>query len=243
MALTDCLCHPPLNLAMPPEIRILLVDDHPLFRRGISALIAAEPGMTVVGEAADVGEALRLSAQLLPDLVLLDNHLPGVRGVDAVQSIMQSAVQTRVLMLTVSDDSADLAAALRAGANGYLLKTCETSELVAAIRRAAHGQIVIGSDMAPKLAQVMGTGSLDSSSAPPSAAISPATASALPELTARERQIAAAIARGASNKLIARELDIAETTVKVHVQSILRKLDLNSRVQIAVYVSERGGLN
>lgn len=223
---------------MPPDIRILLVDDHPLFRRGIGALIAAEPGMAVVGEAADVGEALRLSAQLQPDLVLLDNHLPGVRGVDAVQSIRQSAEQTRVLMLTVSDDSADLAAALRAGASGYLLKTCETSELVAAIRRAAHGQIVIGSDMAPKLAEAMGMGVQDAPAPISSSAVE--AQSDLAALTARERQIAAAIARGASNKLIAREFDIAETTVKVHVQSILRKLGLASRVQIAVYVSERG---
>ena len=223
---------------MPPDIRILLVDDHPLFRRGIGALIAAEPGMAVVGEAADVGEALRLSAQLQPDLVLLDNHLPGVRGVDAVQSIRQSAEQTRVLMLTVSDDSADLAAALRAGASGYLLKTCETSELVAAIRRAAHGQIVIGSDMAPKLAEAMGMGVQDAPAPILSSAVE--AQSDLAALTARERQIAAAIARGASNKLIAREFDIAETTVKVHVQSILRKLGLASRVQIAVYVSERG---
>ena len=223
---------------MPPDIRILLVDDHPLFRRGIGALIAAEPGMTVVGEAADVGEALRLSAQLQPDLVLLDNHLPGVRGVDAVQSIRQGATQTRVLMLTVSDDSADLAAALRAGASGYLLKTCEISELVSAIRRAAQGQIVIGSDMAPKLAQAIGLGAQDALA--PAASSAAEAQSDLAVLTARERQIAAAIARGASNKVIAREFDIAETTVKVHVQSILRKLSLASRVQIAVYVSERG---
>lgn len=220
---------------MPPDIRILLVDDHPLFRRGIGALIAAEPGMSVVGEAADVGEALRLSTQLQPDVVLLDNHLPGVRGVDAVQSIRQSAAHTRVLMLTVSDDSADLAAALRAGASGYLLKTSETSELVAAIRRAAHGQIVIGSDMAPKLAQAM------SHAAQQAPAVMPLSAVDAPfDLTAREREIAAAIAHGASNKQIARELDIAETTVKVHVQNILRKLELTSRVQIAVYASERG---
>ena len=223
---------------MPPDIRILLVDDHALFRRGLVALLGEEPAMQVVGQAGDAGEAIRLAAQLQPDIVLLDNHLPGVRGVDAVESLRQASPASRVLMLTVSEEAADLGAALRAGASGYLLKTCEADELIGSIRRARRGEVVIGADMAAKLAQAF---------------IAPALASAAPKerprldartdespLSPRERQIAAAIARGASNKVIARELDIAETTVKVHVQSILRKLDLASRVQIAVYASEHG---
>lgn len=216
---------------MQTEIRILLVDDHTLFRRGLVALLCEDASLRVVGEAGDAGEAQRLAAKLQPDLILLDNHLPGVRGVDAVQSLREAAPGTRVLMLTVSDDAADLGAALRAGASGYLLKTCEADELIGAAHRAHQGELVIGAEMAPKVAQAF---------APPTAA-TPAPVGGrggvLAPLSPRERQIAAAIARGASNKLIARELDIAETTVKVHVQSILRKLDLTSRVQIAVFAS------
>ena len=216
---------------MQSEIRILLVDDHTLFRRGLAALLSEDPTLQVIGEAGDASEAQRLAAKLQPDLILLDNHLPGVRGVDAVQGLREVAPGARVLMLTVSDDAADLGAALRAGASGYLLKTCEADELIGAAHRAHQGELVIGAEMAPKVAQAF---------APPAPA--PLTAASprsgvLAPLSPRERQIAAAIARGASNKQIARELDIAETTVKVHVQSILRKLDLTSRVQIAVFAS------
>ncbi|OYV34390.1 MAG: DNA-binding response regulator [Thiomonas sp. 20-64-5] len=224
---------------MPPEIRVLLVDDHPLFRRGLVALLAEEPGMQVVGEAADTGEALRQIERGQPDVVLLDNHLPGVRGVDAVAGLHSAYPQIKILMLTVSDDAADLATALRAGASGYLLKTCDIGEIVAAIRRAQHGQVIIGADMAPKLMQAMSDTAAESP-APAAAATAVPPDDDTELLSPRERQIAAAIARGASNKVIARDLDIAETTVKVHVQSILRKLNLSSRVQIAVYASEKG---
>jgi two-component system nitrate/nitrite response regulator NarL len=223
---------------MPPDIRILLVDDHALFRRGLVALLGDEAAMNVVGQAGDAGEALRLATQLQPDIILLDNHLPGVRGVDAVESLRLASPASRVLMLTVSDDAADLGAALRAGASGYLLKTCEAEELLGGIRRAQRGEVVIGGEMTSKLAQAFSVqdlalaGTLADSAVNPVPDISP--------LSPRERQIAAAIARGASNKVIARDLDIAETTVKVHVQSILRKLSLASRVQIAVYASEHG---
>jgi len=224
---------------MPPEIRVLLVDDHPLFRRGLVSLLAEEPGMQVVGEAADIGEALRQIERTQPDVVLLDNHLPGVRGVDAVAGLHTTFPQVKLLMLTVSDDAADLATALRAGASGYLLKTCDIGEIVAAIRRAQHGQVIVGADMAPKLMEAM----RDNAQQEPLPATTAAEISHEDDtepLSPRERQIAAAIARGASNKVIARDLDIAETTVKVHVQSILRKLNLSSRVQIAVYASEKG---
>ena len=218
-------------------VRLMLVDDHTLFRRGLAALLGEDPDLKVAGEAGDAGEALRMATQIQPDVVLLDNHLPGVRGVDAVKSLRQAAPGAHVVMLTVSDDAADLGAALRAGASGYLLKTCEADELIGAVRRAHRGEVVIGAEMAPKLAQAF-----TAPEQPPVAACAQPTAAQAQDspLSPRERQIAAAIARGASNKLIARELDIAETTVKVHVQSILRKLDLSSRVQIAVYASEHG---
>ncbi|WP_031404460.1 response regulator [Thiomonas sp. FB-Cd] len=217
------------NPPILPEIRLLLVDDHALFRRGLAALFAEDPRLRVVGEAADAGQAQRLATQLAPDVVLLDNHLPGVRGVDAVAGLRQAAPGARVLMLTVSEDAADLGAALRAGASGYLLKTCEASELIAAVYRAQKGELVIGAEMAPKVAEAFSASSEGGEGSAMAGPLSP-----------RERQIAAAIARGASNKQIAREFDIAETTVKVHVQSILRKLDLSSRVQIAVYASGHG---
>ena len=222
------------NPPLLPEIRLLLVDDHALFRRGLAALFAEDPRLRVVGEAADAGQAQRLAAQLAPDVVLLDNHLPGVRGVDAVAGLRQAAPGARVLMLTVSEDAADLGSALRAGASGYLLKTCEASELIAAVYRAQKGELVIGAEMAPKVEQAF-----SAQDALASAQGGEGSAMAGP-LSPRERQIAAAIARGASNKQIAREFDIAEATVKVHVQSILRKLDLSSRVQIAVYASGHG---
>lgn len=223
---------------MQPDIRLLLVDDHALFRRGLVALLSEESSLKVVGEAGDAGEALRLATQFQPDVVLLDNHLPGVRGIDAVESLRQAAPASRVLMLTVSDDAADLGAALRAGASGYLLKTCEAEELIGGIQRAQRGEVVIGAEMASKLAQAFIAPDLTAAAAKGDA--QPETAPDKSPLSPRERQIATAIARGASNKVIARDLAIAETTVKVHVQSVLRKLNLASRVQIAVYASEHG---
>jgi two-component system nitrate/nitrite response regulator NarL len=217
----------------PRPIRILVVDDHTLFRRGLTALLSREAQFQVVGDAADAGEAQRRALALQPDLILLDNHLPGVNGVDALPALREAAPAARVLMLTVSEDEQDLAAALRAGACGYLLKTIEGDVLATAIRRAMRGDSVVAEEMTGKL-----IAALQASSAP--AAAPPAAAPAEPGsgLSPREREILRLIARGASNKEIARELGIAETTVKIHVQHLLRKLKLSSRVQAAVYASE-----
>ncbi|MHB0990526.1 MAG: response regulator [Burkholderiales bacterium] len=221
---------------MHPDIHILLVDDHKLFRRGLAALFAETQDLHVVGEAGDTGEALRLTSKLQPQVILLDNHLPGNRGVDAVQSLRKMATNARILMLTVSDDTADLGAALRAGASGYLLKTCEADELIDAVRRAHRGEVVIGAEMSPKLAQSFTDTHTDAGIAS-EISVRQTDSSQENLLSPRERHIAAAIAQGASNKQIARDFDIAETTVKAHVQNILRKLDMVSRVQIAVYAS------
>ena len=215
---------------MAPEIRIVVVDDHTLFRRGLVALLAREPHLRVVGEASDAGEASRVVAQQRPDVVLLDNHLPGVRGVDAVSALRAAAPAVRVVMLTVSEDAADLGAAFRAGASGYLLKSCDATELVSAIERAHQGEAVISPEMTSKLADAFAA-----APAAPTPAVAEETV-----LSPRERQVATAVARGSSNKEIARELKIAEATVKIHIASILRKLDLDSRVEIAVYASEHG---
>ena len=216
-------------------IRILVVDDHTLFRRGLTALLAREPQFEVVGDAADAGEAQRRAQELQPDLILLDNHLPGVRGVDALPALRETVPQARVLMLTVSEDEQDLSAALRAGAAGYLLKTIEGEALAAAIRSAMRGENVVAPEMTSKLVAALKG---ETGVAPP-AASSPATA-LLESLSPRERDILRSIARGASNKEIGAELGIAETTVKIHVQHVLRKLDVSTRVQAAVLAANAG---
>jgi two-component system nitrate/nitrite response regulator NarL len=197
-----------------------------------------DASLQVVGDAADAGEAQRRAAELQPDLILLDNHLPGVNGVDALPALRQAAPKARVVMLTVSEDEADLAAALRAGACGYLLKTIEGDALVAAIQRAMHGASVVAEEMTGKLvAAYRGAAAPGGNDAAPR---EPAPRSAIEQLSPRERDILRGIARGASNKEIARDLGIAETTVKIHVQHVLRKLDVSSRVQAAVAATEHG---
>ena len=221
--------------AAAPKIRILVVDDHTLFRRGLTALLQREPQFEVVGDAGDAGQAQRRAEELQPDLILLDNHLPGVNGVDALPALLGAAPGVRILMLTVSEDENDLAAALRGGACGYLLKTIEGDALAAAIRRAMRGESVIADDMTGKLvAAFRGAGA---PAVPPAPA---AAASKVDTLSQRELDILRGIARGQANKAIARALGIAETTVKIHVQHILRKLDVSSRVHAAVIASEQG---
>jgi two-component system nitrate/nitrite response regulator NarL len=221
-------------------IRILVIDDHTLFRRGLIALLRQNGRFTVAGEAGDAGEAQRRAAELQPDVILLDNHLPGVAGIDALPGLKESAPAARVLMLTVSEDEHDLAAALRAGAHGYLLKTMDSEGLAQAIERAACGESVVSPEMTGKLVNAFQQASarLPADEAPPTCA----PADPMQSLSPRESEILQHIARGASNKEIARALDIAETTVKIHVQHILRKLNLNSRVQAAVYAVGHNGL-
>lgn len=232
-----------------PPVTLLVVDDHTLFRRGLIALLGQDAGLLVVGEAGDAAEALRLAPQLLPQVILLDNHLPGVMGVDAIRGLREVSPASRVLMLTVSEDGQDLAAALRNGAQGYLLKTIDGDLLAQAIRRAARGEPVVSPELMGKLVAAFqsqgvaeaaaliapaGPAGAGASTQPPEAANNGAA-----PLSPREEDVLREIARGASNKEIARTLDIAETTVKIHVQHILRKLGLSSRVQAAVYASDR----
>ena len=220
-------------MSFSSPISVFVIDDHTLFRRGLIALIAQDAGLRVVGEAGDAGEALRLVPALAPQVILLDNHLPGVLGVDAIAGLRASSPGSRVVMLTVSEDGQDLAAALRNGAQGYLLKTIDGDLLSEALRRAARGEPVVSPEMMGKL-----VAAFQSQGAPEPQAPEPDEAPASP-LSPREEEVLVQIARGASNKEIARTLDIAETTVKIHVQHILRKLGLSSRVQAAVYASER----
>ncbi|MCC7152507.1 MAG: response regulator [Rubrivivax sp.] len=216
------------------RIRLLVVDDHTLFRRGLIALLAADDGVCVVGEAGDAGEAQRRAQALAPDLILLDNHLPGVPGVVALPALQAAAPAARILMLTVSEDEDDLAAALRAGAAGYLLKTIDGDALSAALRRAVAGEAVIAPELTGKLVAALRHAELPARDPAVEAAAGPGA------LTPRETEILTEIGGGASNKEIARRLAIAESTVKIHVQHLLRKLEVGSRVQLAVIAKTRG---
>lgn len=213
-------------------IRVLVVDDHTLFRRGLIALLGTQPQLQVVGEAGDASAAERLAGELQPQVILLDNHLPGVSGVLALPALKAAAPGAQVLMLTMSESEADLGAALRAGACGYLLKTADNAELTQAIERAVRGVSSFSAEMAGKLATAFRhDGGAAAAAAPPPDPFA--------SLSPREREILELIARGDSNKLIARELGIAETTVKIHVQHLLRKLGLDSRVQAAVLITQQ----
>jgi len=184
----------------------------------------------VVGEAADGIEGLERARELQPDVVLLDLNMPGFSGRKALQVLQQELPHIQVLMLTVSEDAEDLVEALRAGARGYLLKNIDAEYFVDAVRRAARGEAVVSPEMTGKLVAGL-------QAAPREAAATPLEKS---RISPREKDILLLLARGASNKEIARELALAESTVKIHMQNIMRKLNVSSRVQAAVYAVENG---
>ncbi|WP_042269952.1 response regulator [Paraburkholderia heleia] len=219
-------------------IRILLIDDHTLFRSGVSALLQRQPDLEVVGEASDGVEGVKRAKQHLPDVILLDLNMPGLSGLETLQLLVEDLPDTAVVMLTVSEEADELTAAMRAGARGFLLKSIDADALVAAIRKAASGQPVITEHMTAKLVEQMRK-PVQSTSATGTTGAARASAETL---TARERDIVRELARGASNKEIARALDLAESTVKIHVRNILRKLGLTSRVQVAIYAMGHDGM-
>jgi two-component system, NarL family, nitrate/nitrite response regulator NarL len=237
-------------------IRLLVVDDHKLFRRGLVALLAQDAHFQVVGEAEDAGQAIAAARQLKPDLVLLDNHMPGVQGVHAIGDLKAAHPAARIVMLTVSENADDLAAGLRAGADGYLLKTVDTQDLCDSIVRVWEGDSVISPEMMGKLVRLLRHAEAPTPFGQPSRLSLPETTPVhdvmarpvmavdpddpIHSLSPREKDILRLIAKGDSNKHIARALDIAETTVKIHVQHILRKLNMTNRVHAAVYATERG---
>ncbi len=216
------------------KLRIFLIDDHNLFRSGVKALLVRQPDFEVVGEAADGLEGLKRAKQLKPDVVLLDLNMPGISGREAVKMLVEELPQTEVLMLTVSEDAEDLMDTLKSGARGYLLKNIDADYLVESIRRAARGEAVMSPQMTSKLVRGLQAGGAE--------VVLPQTAEK-DRVSPREREVLALLARGASNKEMARELQLAESTVKIHVQNILRKLNLSSRVQAAVYAVEHGIVN
>jgi len=209
-------------------IRVLLVDDHTLFRSGVKSLLQRQSDFEVVGEAQDSLRGVKRAEELKPDVVLLDLHMPGISGKDAVKLFLEAAPETHIVMLTVSENAGDLLESLRAGASGYLLKNIETEMLLDSIRRAADGDSVVSAQMTGKLVRGL------------QAAREAPTEAEKDGLSPREREILSHVAKGSSNKEIARNLKVAESTVKIHVQHILRKLNLSSRVQAAVYAIEKG---
>lgn len=206
---------------------LLVIDDHPLLRKGVSQLVALEPEMKLIGEAADGSEGLRLARELNPDLILLDLQMRGVDGLETLKAIKALDLDARVIMFTVSDAEEDVLAALQAGADGYLLKDMEPEEMLNSLRLAARGRLVLSAPITELLAR-----SLRSEQA--------VGATPVGDLTDREHQILLQIAAGRSNKLIARELNITEGTVKVHVKHLLKKLSLRSRVEAAVWAVKTG---
>lgn len=214
-------------MANEKKYRILIVDDHTLFRRGLRALIDSCERFEVVGEATDGLEGVKMQQQLQPDAVLLDLDMPVMRGLEALPQMMSHNLQQVVLMLTVSEDGGDLVECMRLGARGYLLKNIDTEFLLDSIEKAINGDSVLSPEMTSKLVTQLRRKE-------------PVNHELKEPLTPREREILRWLARGNSNKLIARNLEVTESTVKVHMQNILRKLNLGSRVQAAVYAVEHG---
>ena len=207
--------------------RIVLVDDHSLCRTGLSDLLRQRGGMEVIAALGDPDQVIPVLREQRPDLVVLDLRMPATDGLTLLQRIRAEGLDTPALILTMSDSEADLAAALRAGVRGYLLKDMEPEEVITAIAAAARGELTVAPAMTLKLAQLL-----------QQPAQGRDRRGLLASLTEREREILEHLARGESNKTIARALDISHDTVKLHVRHILSKLNLSSRVEAAVFAVE-----
>jgi DNA-binding NarL/FixJ family response regulator len=220
---TDALMDIDMAVDVVDLLHVVIVDDHPLFREGVAATLAAQPGIAVVGEGASADEAVRLAGELLPDVILLDVSMPG-GGLAAARRIAEAAPVVKVVMLTVSEAEEDVTAALRAGARAYVLKGVSARELVAVLRAVAAGDVYVTPSLAASL--LHGGGGR--------AAAGPAGGDLLDDLTARERQILEGVAAGDSNKEIAHQFGLSEKTVKHHMTNILQKLQVRNRVEAAL---------
>jgi len=207
------------------QLNILIVDDHPMLRRGVKELLQLEAGLDAIGEASSGQEALEIAENLEPDLILLDLNMKGMDGIQTLKALRDKDIYARVVIFSVSDNHEDVIAALKAGADGYVLKETEPEELVSYIRQAATGTMAISDKLAAVLASEIGNRKEGSDRS-------------VDGLTQRERQILKQIAAGMSNKMIATKLDIAEGTVKVHVKNLLKKLKMRSRVEAAIWAME-----
>ena len=226
----DAVAAPATSLSVEP-IRVLVVDDHALFRRGLQMVLEQEPDIDVVGEASDGAEAVEQAAETLPDIVLMDVRMPKRGGIDACTAIHDAVPSAKIIMLTISDEEADLYDAIKAGAMGYLLKEISIEEVASAIRAVHGGQSLISPSMASKLltefaAMVKKTD--DRQQVP------------TPRLTDREMEVLKLVAKGLSYRQIADRLVLSHRTVQNHVQNTLRKLQMHNRVELTRYAIEQG---
>ncbi|WP_261565277.1 response regulator [Frankia gtarii] len=207
-------------------IRVLIVDDHALFRRGLEMVLGQEVDIEVVGEAADGSEAVIMAKEMAPDIVLMDVRMPRRGGIDATSAIKESVPSAKIVMLTISDEEADLYDAIKAGAMGYLLKEISIDEVAADIRAVYGGQSLISPSMASKLLSEFAAMIKNKDDRPQLPT---------PRLTDREMEVLRLVAKGMNNRDIAKQLYISENTVKNHIRNILEKLQLHSRMEAVVY--------
>jgi DNA-binding NarL/FixJ family response regulator len=205
-------------------IRLLIADDHPVFRQGLQAMLDSNEQFEVIAEAADGDQAVTSTLELKPDVVLMDLRMPGLNGIDATRRILKTSPDTRVLVLTMFEDDDSVFAAMRAGARGYLLKGSEQDEVLRAIRSVASGEAIFGPAIASRLI----------------AYFSSANATAFPELTDREREVLELIAQGKNNQAIANELVLSLKTVRNHVSNVFNKLQVTDRAGAIVKAREAG---
>lgn len=201
---------------------ILLIDDHPMLRKGVKQLIELDDELQVIAEASNALDGIKAALETDPDLILLDLNMPEINGIETLKMLRDEDVSSRIIVFTVSDNEEDVVAALKAGADGYLLKDMEPEELLETLHEAALGKLVISDKLTTLLAQALQSGKNSNKME-------------ISSLTPREKQIIKLIAGGLPNKLIARKLNISEGTVKVHVKHLLKKLRLRSRVEVAVW--------
>ena len=210
----------------PDRVRVLIADDHALFRRGLIMVLESEPDIEVVAEAQDGAEVIAKTEEFVPDVVLMDVRMPKLNGIEAARTIREMVPSVKIVMLTVSDEEDDLFDAIKAGANGYLLKEISIEEVADAIRSVTTGQSLLSPSMASKLLNEFNALAKQADEKPRLAA---------PRLTTRELEVLKLVAQGMSNRDVAEQLFIAENTVKNHVRNILEKLQLHSRMEAVVY--------
>jgi two-component system, NarL family, nitrate/nitrite response regulator NarL len=211
---------------MSKPMTVVIIDDHALFRRGVSQMISADSEFSVIGEAASGAEGLTLVKELKPDLVLIDLNMKGMNGLQTLTHIKEAALESKCIVLTVSDAEDDLLEALRTGADGYLLKDMEPEDLCANLKKAMLGMTVLHESLTEILKNALIHPTLSKSEGEVS-------------LTEREREILECLANGLNNKTIARTLGISDTTVKVHIKHLLSKLKLTSRLEAAVWAHRK----
>ena len=213
---------------MTPALRVLVADDHPVFRKGLSALLGSLPEVDVVGEASDGEQAVAMAAALAPDVVVMDLHMPNVNGVEATRSIVGANPRTGVLVLTMFEDDESVFAAMRAGARGYLVKGSDTEDVVAAVTAVGRGEAIFGPSVAQRILSFL------------TRPLSAFDQQLFPELSTREREVLDLIAAGVGNADIAKRLFISPKTVRNHVTSVFAKLQVADRTQAIVRARAAG---